>query len=109
MATGIALTDYAYATSGEALANLWILGAVALLLGTSGVAGAALIAGPGVGAMGGMAGCAQMHAQCRGEMAQCAEHSRTGDHSGCAMAGMSPEQCAAMHSSGMMTGGSSCH
>jgi hypothetical protein len=87
------------------LVNPLILGLMAAILGTAGVAGAAMVAGPG-GA--GMAGCAQMHAECQAEMARCADHMQTGDHSQCAMAGMSPQACQAMHSGGMMSG-SGCH
>jgi hypothetical protein len=87
------------------LVNPLILGLVAAILGTAGVAGATMVAGPG-GA--GMAGCAQMHVECQAEMAQCADHMQTGDHSQCAMAGMSPQACQAMHSGGMMSG-SGCH
>ncbi len=93
--------------------NPWILGLVAVLVGTGGAAGAAMVMGPGAGGMSGvgnMSGCAQMRAQCRAEMAQCAEHMGSGDHSQCSMAGMPPEECQAMHAGmgGMMAGGS-CH
>ncbi len=87
------------------MANLLVLGLVAAILGRAGAAGVAVGAGPGGT---GMAGCAQMHAECQAEMAQCADHMRTGDHSQCAMAGMSPQACQAMHSGGMMSG-SGCH
>lgn len=90
------------------MVNPWLLGLVAVLLSTGGAAGTAMVAGSNAG--GGMSGCAQMHAQCRAEMAQCTEHMRSGDHSQCSMAGMSPEECQAMHAAmGSMMAGGSCH